>query len=160
MPQLEFLTYPFVSQIFWLFFSFALLYLFATKLIIPRISSIKSNRSDTIDSALDKANQIKNEALKANNSSSNYLQESKAIADELINAASAKLKEQEAVALNEANQSLDGEIADLSAQLAKYKESMQTEFANIVIDLTKYILETSYGISENKEEILNRTGTK
>ena len=64
MPQLEFLTYPFVSQIFWLFFSFALLYLFATKLIIPRISSIKSNRSDTIDSALDKANQIKNEALK------------------------------------------------------------------------------------------------
>ncbi|MBT4921674.1 MAG: hypothetical protein HON23_01515 [Rickettsiales bacterium] len=160
MPQLEFLTYPFASQLFWLFFSFGLLYLFATKLIIPRISSIKEDRSNTIGAAVAAANRLKDEALKANSESSNYLKESKAKADKLIGQALARLKEQESVALNQAKQSLDGEIADLSLQLAKYKESMQTEFSNIVVDLTKHVLEKSYGISTSDEEILNYIGTK
>ena len=53
MPQLDFEHYPFLSQFFWLFTSFIILYICAAKIILPRISKIMEVRDNTIKNALE-----------------------------------------------------------------------------------------------------------
>jgi F-type H+-transporting ATPase subunit b len=50
MPQFDFTTYS--SQIFWFSICFALLYFFASKIILPRIQKIIEERKTLIDSNL------------------------------------------------------------------------------------------------------------
>lgn len=47
MPQLDFTTYS--SQIFWFLICFATIFIFASKVILPRISKIISERQNIID---------------------------------------------------------------------------------------------------------------
>ena len=60
MPQLEFATY--LSQLFWLFISFGLLYLLLSKVCLPQLSGIISQRDAKIATALQNAQQAKDEA--------------------------------------------------------------------------------------------------
>jgi len=50
MPQLDFTTYS--SQIFWFLICFVTLFIFASKVILPRISKIIADRQNIIDSDL------------------------------------------------------------------------------------------------------------
>lgn len=49
MPQLDFTTY--FSQLFWLFFSFSGLYIFASCLFLPRLNSVLEQRKNLINQA-------------------------------------------------------------------------------------------------------------
>ncbi len=59
MPQLDLATYS--SQIFWFAVCFAFLYIYASKLIIPRIKAITSNRSRLISTETNQAFKLEQE---------------------------------------------------------------------------------------------------
>ena len=160
MPQLDFLTYPFISQLFWLSASFIALYYYSRNFIIPRISKVITARSDTINSAINEAEKLKQEALNAQNNSEELLLEAKSQASQLINDMLQKLRKEEAVALQKSQISLDKEISNLSNELESYKEKSHNDFSDTVVEIVKYILEASYNIKKSKEEILTYVGTK
>jgi F-type H+-transporting ATPase subunit b len=60
MPQLDLATFP--SQVFWLFVTFAVLYLLMAKLITPRIERIVTARQSRVDSDLERASRLQSEA--------------------------------------------------------------------------------------------------
>jgi len=60
MPQLDFSTFP--SQIFWLFVSFAVLYLIMATLIVPRLERIVTARQGRVDGDLERASRLQSEA--------------------------------------------------------------------------------------------------
>ncbi len=64
MPQLDFTTYS--SQIFWLIICFTTLYFFASKIILPRIAQIISERDSIIDADLEKANKLEEKISELN----------------------------------------------------------------------------------------------
>jgi F-type H+-transporting ATPase subunit b len=63
LPQLDVATFP--SQIFWLAFSFALLYWLVSKSALPRIHEIVDKRRDRIERDLGRAERLSEEALKS-----------------------------------------------------------------------------------------------
>jgi F-type H+-transporting ATPase subunit b len=60
LPQLDIQTYP--SQIFWLIVAFIVLYFLVSKIAVPRISEVLSERDERIADDLDKAESFKQEA--------------------------------------------------------------------------------------------------
>jgi F-type H+-transporting ATPase subunit b len=60
MPQLDLSTFP--SQVFWLFVTFAVLYLLMAKLIAPRIERVLGARQIKLDSDLERASTLQAEA--------------------------------------------------------------------------------------------------
>lgn len=150
MPQLDFLSHPFASQYFWLFLSFAVLYLTSAKFILPKISNIRSERKNIIESSMSEASEMKDTAL---NSSTNFdatLKDARSKAEVLINEALERIHKQENAALYKASIELEAEYNDLVKKLSDYKESAQAEFDNIVGDLAQFILEQKYGIKNTK----------
>lgn len=60
LPQLDIQTYP--SQIFWLIIAFIVLYFLVSKIAVPRISEVLSEREERIADDLDKAETLSKEA--------------------------------------------------------------------------------------------------
>jgi F-type H+-transporting ATPase subunit b len=60
LPQLDIQTYP--SQIFWLIVAFVVLYILVSRIAVPRISEVLSERDERIADDLDKAEIFKQEA--------------------------------------------------------------------------------------------------
>ena len=56
MPQLD--TAQYGSQLFWFFLCFAALYIFASRIILPRIRNILSERKSVIDADLSSASDL------------------------------------------------------------------------------------------------------
>jgi F-type H+-transporting ATPase subunit b len=60
LPQLD--TSTFASQIFWVLIGFLLVYLFVSKIFVPKIEMILQNRDVYVDGMLAMAHQLKNKA--------------------------------------------------------------------------------------------------
>lgn len=119
MPQLDFSTYS--SQLFWLFVSFAVLYVVMARVGLPRMASVLEERRLTIDSDLQAAEDAKRQADSVMNTYRDALGE----ADRRAKAAVAGSVER---AQNDAN----AKLAALSTELDK-----QIETAQAAIDQAK-----------------------
>lgn len=60
LPQLDFTTYA--SQIFWMFVTFSLLYVFLAKKTLPEVSGVIESRREQIEGDLDNAQRLKEES--------------------------------------------------------------------------------------------------
>jgi len=63
MPQIDFSSFP--NQIFWLVVTLVIIYLVLTRVALPRIESILSERQGTITNDLAAAEDLKAKALEA-----------------------------------------------------------------------------------------------
>jgi F-type H+-transporting ATPase subunit b len=63
MPHLEFDT--FIGQIFWLAILFVAFYFIVSKLLLPNVADVLENRAEHIAHDIDKAENLKNEAVDA-----------------------------------------------------------------------------------------------
>jgi len=60
MPQLDAST--FISQLFWLLVTFAILYLLMWRVVLPRIADLLQERQERMDDDLERAEALKNDA--------------------------------------------------------------------------------------------------
>jgi len=63
MPQLDFSTFP--NQIFWLVVTLVVIYLILNRVALPRIASVLADRSGSIQRDLDQAEDMKRQAVEA-----------------------------------------------------------------------------------------------
>ena len=78
MPQFDINTY--YSQIFWLVFTFSLLYIFVCKFIVPKIEKVLNNRQSNIQDNITKADDL---ALKVEKLNKYYNEEVAKISTEI-----------------------------------------------------------------------------
>lgn len=105
----------FASQLLWLAITFGLLYLFMSRVVVPRIGGILEHRRDRIAQDLDEANRLKEEADNAIAAYEQELAEARKKAAAIAETAREKAK----VAANAARASTEAELSDRMADAEK-----------------------------------------
>jgi len=90
MPQLDFSTFP--NQIFWLIVTLVVLYLVLSRVALPRIATVLSERHGAIQRDLDKAEEMKRSAIEAENTYNKALADARAKANDIVNEAKSEIQ--------------------------------------------------------------------
>ena len=90
MPQLDFSTFP--NQIFWLVVTLIVLYLVLSRVALPRIATVLSERHGAIQRDLDKAEEMKRSAIEAENTYNQALADARVKANDIVNEAKAEIQ--------------------------------------------------------------------
>jgi F-type H+-transporting ATPase subunit b len=150
MPQLE-QIYTYTSQIFWILVSFGVIYLFLSRFVVPRLGGVIELRENTISSNVDKARNLKDEAVATENEFELRSATSRSNGFNIISKGS-----------THANALYDKGISDTDAELKKfietsereinsYKEVAARELEKNVPDLVQEIVSRIAGISPAKK---------
>ncbi|HBS51327.1 MAG TPA: ATP F0F1 synthase subunit B' [Rhodobacteraceae bacterium] len=113
MPQLDFATYP--NQIFWLLVTLIAIYLVLSRVALPRIAGILSERQWTITNDIAAAEDLKAKAVEAEAAYNQALADARAEAQRIV----AEAKTEIQADLDDAIAKADAEIAAKSAESEK-----------------------------------------
>ena len=113
LPQLEVATYP--SQIFWLIVSLLVLFFVLSRIALPRIAGAIEERHDAIEDDLDRAEDFKRKAAKAEQAYDAALAAARAKAQEIAAETRASIQAD----LDDAIHKADAEIAAKAAESEK-----------------------------------------
>jgi len=113
MPQLDFSTFP--NQIFWLIVTLVVLYLVLSRIALPRIATVLSERHGAIQRDLDKAEEMKRSAIEAENTYNKALADARAKANDIVNEAKSEIQKD----LDKAIAKADLEIAAKAVESEK-----------------------------------------
>ena len=140
MPQLDFSTFP--NQIFWLMVTLIVIYLLMSRVALPRIASVLTERHGAIQSDLDKADEMKAKAVEAEIAYNQALVDARSEAQSIVAHARAEIQKDLDVAMLKA----DAEIAVKTEEsAAAIKEISATAVAAIKVvanDTAKEIVKT------------------
>ncbi len=110
MPQLNFEWFP--NQIFWLLVTLVVLYFILNRVALPRIASVLADRSGAIQRDLDKAEEMKRQAVDAEDAYNKALLDARSTANDIVAEAKADIQKD----LDKAIAKADAEIAARSAE--------------------------------------------
>jgi len=113
LPQLDFSTFP--NQIFWLLVTLVVVYLILTRVALPRIASVLSERKGAITNDLAVAEDLKAKAAEAEKAYEKALADARAEANEIV----AKAKAEMQAELDAAIKKADARITERSAESEK-----------------------------------------
>lgn len=113
MPQLDFATFP--NQIFWLVVSLVILYFLLNRVALPRIASVLAERQGAIQRDLDQAEEMKHQAVEAEEAYNKALADARAQAAEIVAETKAEIQKD----LDAATAKADAEIAAKTAESEK-----------------------------------------
>lgn len=130
MPQLDFSTFP--NQIFWLVVALLVIYIVLSRVALPRIGSVLSERHGAITHDIEQAAELKRKAEEAEVAYNAALAEARAEAQVIVAEAKADIQKD----LDKAIAKADGEIAAKAAESA-------TSIAEIQASATKSIEEVA-----------------
>ena len=105
MPQLDFATFP--NQIFWLVVTLLVIYFVLSRIALPRIAGVLTDRQGAIQGDLDKAELLKTRAVEAEVAYQAALLEARAQAQAIVGEARAEIQKD----LDAATVKADAEIA-------------------------------------------------
>lgn len=113
MPQLDFSTFP--NQIFWLLITLVAIYLILSRVALPRIEAVLSERVGTITNDLAAAEELKQKAVEAEEAYNKALIDARAEAGRIVAEAKAEIQAD----LDKATAKADAEIAAKAAESEK-----------------------------------------
>lgn len=113
MPQLNIEWFP--NQIFWLVVTLVVLYILLNKIALPRIASVLADRSASIQRDLDRAEDMKRQAVDAEEAYNKALADARTQAQEIVAETKAEIQKD----LDKASQKADAEIAAKAAESEK-----------------------------------------
>lgn len=126
MPQLDFSTFP--NQIFWLVVTLVAIYLILDRIALPRIASVLAERQGTLTNDLAAAEDLKRQAVEAEETYNKALADARAEAQRISEAARAEIQ----AGLAEA-------IAKADAQIAAKADESETRIAEIMANATQSV---------------------
>ena len=154
MPQLDFSTFP--NQIFWLVVTLIVLYLVLSRVALPRIATVLSERHGAIQRDLDKAEEMKRSAIEAENTYNQALADARVKANDIVNEAKAEIQKDLDKAIAKADLEIAAKAAESEKAISAIKDSaVQSieEVANITATGAYFSLNP---ISINDSGIFNK----
>ncbi len=142
MPQLDFSTW--IGQIFWLVFTFAVMYILMTILVLPRMRNISVRREQKISGDLKRAEELSAEAKSIVKDAQQTLSNAQSEADAIL-----------AKAVQDAHQSTDTQVAEatkkIDARVSEALESVEKQKTDALKSLDSMVIEVA-------ADTLNRMG--
>lgn len=155
LPQLD-PTY-FASQVFWLVIVFVALYFIFSRTILPALSTTLENRHEHIQSDLDTAERLKEEAETVQKSYESALENARSKASSLYREVEDDVKAKAEKEQNDLNERLRKEMELSEARILKSKKEalkdMDTIVAEIASDAAKKIVGIKTKISDAKNVV-------
>lgn len=146
LPQLDFTTYT--PQLFWMLLVFALLYIVFSKRTLPDISTVIENRKNHIESNLESAEKLTDEADTVHDQYMAGLQTSQSKAAEEIQKAEAKMKEKAAKALDNFRERSETELDAAETRIESAKSAAMGDMNAIATDAANVAVEKIIGSSD------------
>ncbi len=129
MPQIDFANYPFISQLFWLTVSFAILYFYAARIILPRISKVLEMRAAALQNALSEAEAIKNQASDFVGEYEAIIADARQESNKIIKEAEAKIIKKQQAQQEKIDQEINSKIAKAESKIADFKKASSKEIS-------------------------------
>lgn len=145
-PPFESTMFP--SQILWLVITFALFYLFLSKVVLPRLGYILEVRRDRIAQDLDTAARMKEEADAAIAAYEQDLANARSKAGVIGQEARDRAKAEAEENRRQTEAGLDGKLAEAEARIAAIKQSAMAEVGTIAEETANAIVEQLGGKSD------------
>lgn len=120
LPQLDFSTFP--NQIFWLVLTLVAIYLILTKVALPRIAGVLSDRQGTITNDIATAEELKLKAEEAEAAYDKALADARAEAQRIIAEAKAEMQAELDAATEKADAQIAEQTAASEARIAEVRE--------------------------------------
>ncbi|MDH5799014.1 MAG: F0F1 ATP synthase subunit B' [Paracoccaceae bacterium] len=148
MPQLDFSSFP--NQIFWLVVTLIVIHFVLSRIALPRISSVLAERQGTITNDLAAAEDLKLQAVKAEEAYNQALADARAEAARIV----AEAREEIQVDLDAATAKADAEISAKAAEsekaIAEVRESALASVKVVAEDTAKEVIAMLGGETDAK----------
>ena len=152
LPQLT-QTDTFVSQVFWLVVSFAILYLALNRVFLPRLHKAISEREAGIQGNLTHAEKLHREALERQEAYEKRLAEAKGAAREKLEAIQEAAQRDEAATRAQLDAELETKLAESQAQLKQSRAQAETQLAPLVSEFAVAIAVHFGGIKPDPQAV-------
>lgn len=139
MPQLEFAWFP--NQIFWLVVTLVIIYLVLSRVALPRIASVLSERQGAIAADLARAEELREMAVEAEDAYNKALADARSEAQTIIGAAKAEIQKDLDAAMAKAD-------AEIAAKTAESEKAIQAIRAGALQSITEVATDTATAIIE------------
>ena len=121
MHQLDFSTFP--NQIFWLIVTLVVLYLVLSRVALPRIATVLSERHGAIQRDLDKAEEMKRSAIEAENTYNKALADARAKANDIVNEAKSEIQKDLDKAIAKADLEISAKAVESEKAISAIRDS-------------------------------------
>jgi F-type H+-transporting ATPase subunit b len=151
MPQLD--PTWFASQFFWLLLTFVTLYAVLSRLILPSLLGVMAGRRSTIDSDLQKAQSLKEQAEHARDDYQRTLADARMRAQALIDEALAEQKARADKAATDMDATVSAKLSEAERKIAARKAELIDHLAPTAGELTAMIVEKLTKLPANADKV-------
>lgn len=138
MPHLAFDT--FAGQIFWLLILFVAFYFIVSKILLPNVAAVLDNRSKHITSDVDKAENMKNEAVDVQIAYERTQEKATAEARKTLDEAIKKSEENIDAKRKELQVKIDKSLAAAEKKIAEVEAKSSSVIAEVSKDIAKIMV--------------------
>jgi F-type H+-transporting ATPase subunit b len=151
MPQFD--PTFFTTQLFWLFVTFALLYVLMSTFAMPKIGAVLEERQRKIDDNLDKAAQLKAEAEAAIALYEKALAESRAKAQGILRASGDEIAKQAEERQRQLGERLAQQVKAGEARINAAKDQALTHVRDIAVDVARTAVAKLTGVTHDDAKV-------
>lgn len=148
MPQLDFSTYG--NQIFWLLVTLVVIFMILSRVALPRIAAILSERQGTITNDLAAAEDLKSKAQEAENAYNQALADARAEAQRIAAEARAEIQADLDAAIAKADADIAAKAAESETAIAEIQAGAVESIKLVATDTAKALVTALGGKSDAK----------
>ena len=132
LPQLDFSTFP--NQIFWLVVALVAIYMIVTRIAVPRIGGVLSERAGTMTNDIAAAEELKLKAKEAENAYNQALADARAEAQRVVAEARAEIQAELDVATAKADAEIAARAAESERRIGEIREGALAAVREVAAD--------------------------
>lgn len=138
MPQLDISTFP--NQIFWLAVTLVVIFFILSRIVLPRIEAVLSERQGTITGDLTAAEELKQKAVEAEQAYDKALADARVEANKIVAETKAEIQAELDLAIARADTEIAAKSAESEKAIAKIRASAQDAIKEVAKDTAKEIV--------------------
>lgn len=143
LPQLDLSSFP--NQIFWLVVTILVIYWVLSRIALPRIAAVISDRQGAITGDLMAAEEFKQKAREAEAAYDRALADARSEAQKIVAANRAEIQKQLDAAIAHADAEIAARTAESEKRLAEIRDSAATDTREVARDVTAELVRTFGG---------------
>ncbi|AUH63919.1 F0F1 ATP synthase subunit B' [Paracoccus zhejiangensis] len=149
MPQLDFSTFP--NQIFWLVVTMLILYWVMSRIALPRIASVLSDRQGAITGDLMAAEEFKQKAKDAEAAYDAALAEARSEAQKIVAANKAEIQKVLDAAIADADAEIAARTVESEKRIGQIRDSAQADAQTVAKDVTAELVRIFGGTADQAQ---------
>jgi F-type H+-transporting ATPase subunit b len=150
MPQLDISTFP--NQIFWLLITLVVIYFILSRVVLPRVDSVLSERQATITHDIAAADDLKQKALEAEDAYNKALLDARVESQKISARTNAEIQVELDIAIQKADAEIAARTAEAEAAIAEIRKGSVANVKIVAGDTAKEIV-ASMGVKADARTI-------